>query len=103
MEIRRLIQPMTNQYQMDSDSSCSIDTVNNGLKSLVYVRCHDCDKVDEMVIVDGSRESNQAQEVTETYSSTMERHSDEAGHRIEMGMTEGSEIDLVHIARAITS
>lgn len=94
---------MTSRTETDSDSKCSVDTVNTEQKTLVYVRCHDCDEVDETVIVDDSQESSQAQEVAETYSSTMERHSDGTGHRIQMGITEGSEMDLVHIARAIAS
>ena len=94
---------MTSRTETDSDSKCSVDTVNTEQKTLVYVRCHDCDGVDETVIVDDSQGSSQAQEVAETYSSTMERHSDGAGHRIQMGITEGSEMDLVHIARAIAS
>jgi len=94
---------MTSGSETDSDSKCGVDTVNTEQKTLVYVRCHDCDEVDETVIVDDSQESSQAQEVAETYSSTMERHSDGTGHRIQMGITEGSEMDLVHIARAIAS
>jgi hypothetical protein len=94
---------MTSRTETDSDSKCGVDTVNTERKTLVYVRCHDCDGVDETVIVDDSQESSQAQEVAETYSSTRERHSDATSHRIQMGITEGSEIDLVHIARAIAS
>jgi len=33
----------------------------------------------------------------------MDRHSDETDHYIQMGITEGPEIDLVHIARGIVS
>lgn len=56
-----------------------------------------------MLIVEDSRDSNQTQDVTETYSAMMERHAAKTGHSIQMGTTEGYEIDLVHIARAVTS
>ncbi|WP_143040799.1 hypothetical protein [Halopenitus malekzadehii] len=94
---------MTNCNEIDSDSRCGVDVVDPGQKTLVYVLCDDCDGIDEMLIVDDSRDSNQTQEVTETYSAIMERHSDKTDHHIQMGITEGYEIDLVHIARAVTS
>ena len=69
------------------------------INGYLYVRCYKCDEVDEVLIVDDSRESTQTQEVTEMYSSIMDRHSDETDHYIQKGITEGSKIDLVDIAR----
>jgi hypothetical protein len=94
---------MTNANEVDSDGKSGIDVVDTARKTLVYVLCNDCDEIDEMLIVEDTQDSNQTQEVTETYSSIMEKHSDKTGHRIQMGITERYEIDLVHIARAITS
>lgn len=94
---------MTNRNEIYSDSKTEVKMRGTGRKTLVYVLCDDCDEIDEMLIVEDTQDSNQTQEVTETYSSIMERHSDKTGHRIQLGITEGHEIDLVHIARAITS
>jgi hypothetical protein len=94
---------MTDGNEIDSDSGSGVGMMNSAQKTLVYVRCYNCDEVDEMLIVDDARESTQTQEVTEMYSSIMDRHSDETDHYIQMGITEGPEIDLVHIARGIVS
>lgn len=94
---------MTNTKKNDSDSRCCVETTDTGRKTLIYMLCGDCDKIDEMLIVDDSQESNEAQAVIERCSSSMERHSEETKHPIQMGVTEGYEIDLVHIARALTS
>ena len=77
--------------------------VNTHQKNLIYVFCHDCDEVDEMQIIDAPQESDQVQELTKDYTSIMEMHADQTGHFVQLGTTKGSEIDLVDIARALSS
>ena len=94
---------MTIDNEIESKSGNGIGLVNTNQKALIHMVCHECDEVDKMQIVDNPQESERVQEVTENYSSIMERHADQTGHFVQLGTTKGSEIDLVDIARALSS
>lgn len=94
---------MTIDTEIESKSGDGIGLVNTNQKALIHIVCHGCDEVDKMQIVDNPQESERVKEVTQNYSSIMERHADQTGHFVQLGMSEGSEIDLVDIARALSS
>jgi hypothetical protein len=71
--------------------------------TLVYVVCHDCDEIEKMRVLEASQDSEQVQRVTDTYYTVIEEHAEETGHNAQLGITEGSETDLVDTARAIAS
>lgn len=84
----------------DSDQVC--DSVHTS-HTLVYVVCHECNEIEKMRILEASQDSDPVQRVTDTYSTIIEEHADETGHNAQLGITEGSEADLVETARAIAS
>lgn len=84
----------------DNNGVCDKVCTNH---TLIYLVCHDCNEIEKMRIVEASQDSNQVQKVTDMYSSLVEEHTDETGHNAQIGITEGSEADLVETARAITS
>lgn len=94
---------MMSDDEPNSSERGGISLEYTGQKTLIHVSCHECVEVDKMLIVDEPRESNRVQGVTERYSSIMERHAGETGHHGQLGVTEGSENDLVDIARALAS
>lgn len=58
--------------------------------TLIHVICDGCDEVDVLAIVEHPRESAQTEIVSETQHTVAERHADQTGHHVEVGVTEGT-------------
>lgn len=69
--------------------------------TLIHVICDSCDEPDLLTIVEHPAETPQSEQVAGVHHTIAEAHADEAGHHVEVGVTEDDPATIVDLARSM--